>query len=110
VVFPDLAIHCTPDVPTLPATDTAIRTPEMVIELLSDETQERDRAPRGAKFLAYELSGVREYYYAWPDGREAAGFRLESGVLVPMEPDAQGYFRSSLLAARFRILPPSLIG
>lgn len=110
VVFPDLAIHCTPSVPTLPSTDTAARAPELVIELLGAETRERDRAPHGAKFQAYQLSGVREYYYAWPDGREAAGFRLEHGVFVPIEPDAKGFFTSPLLGARLRLVPAALVG
>lgn len=109
VVFPDLALHCTPEVPVLAGTDTAARVPDLVIELLGEETCERDRAPHGAKFLAYQMSGVREYYYAWPDGREAAGFRLENGVFMPIEPDAEGFFVSSLLGVRLRLAPASAL-
>lgn len=108
VVYPDLVIHCSAQVPYLPGTETVARTPDLVIELLSDETANRDRAPRGAKYLAYEMSGVQEYYYAWPDGSEAAGFRLEDGRFRPIALDAEGYFRSSLLGRSLRLVPPGL--
>ena len=83
---------------------------DLVIEILGEETAERDRAPRGAKFLAYQLSGVREYLYAWPDGREAAAFRLEDGVFRPVEPDADGFFPSRVLGASLRLVPAALRG
>lgn len=105
VVYPDLVVHCVEEAPYLPGTETVGRVPELVIELLSPATAGRDRAPTGAKFLAYQQSGVREYYYAWPDGREAAGFRLEGGVFVPIEADAEGFFVSSLLGVRLRVVP-----
>lgn len=108
VVYPDLVIHATADVPYLPGTETVGRVPELVIELSSEETAERDRAPRGAKFRAYEMSGVGEYYTAWPDGREAAGFRLEAGRFTPLPQDADGFFPSPLLGRRLRLVPPAL--
>lgn len=108
VVYPDLVIHCTPEVGYLPGTETVDRVPELVIELLSEETVERDRGPRGAKFRAYEMSGVREYYYAWPDGREASGFRLEEGGFVEVPADGRGFFPSRLLDARLRLVPAAL--
>lgn len=108
VVYPDLVIHCTPEVSYLPGTETVGRVPELVIELLSEETAERDRSPRGAKFRAYEMSGVREYYYAWPDGREASGFRLEEGRFVEVPADGDGFFASRLLDAHLRLVPAEL--
>lgn len=108
-VFPDLVIHCTSEIVLIPRTKTVSRVPDLVIELLSEETVERDRAPHGAKFLAYQMSGVREYYYAWPDGRDSAGFRLENGLFVPIVPDAEGYFASPLLEARLRLVPAGLV-
>ncbi len=108
VVFPDIAVHCAHEVSYLPGTQTVGRVPELVIEILGDETAGRDRAPRGAKFLAYQLAGVREYFYAWPDGREAAGFRLLAGVFVPISADAQGFFTSEVLACRLRLAPAKL--
>jgi Uma2 family endonuclease len=105
VVFPDIAIHCCQEIPTIPGTDTAARVPDVIVELLSEETAERDRAPHGAKFLAYQMSGVREYYYAWPDGRDAAGFRLHNGSFVEIAPDAGGFFRSPQLGLAFRVAP-----
>lgn len=110
VVFPDLAIHCATEILVLPGTDTAARVPDLVIELLSDETAERDRGPHGAKFRAYEMSGVGEYYHAWPDGTEAAGYRLENSTFVQIEPDAEGYFESPLLGAKLRLVPAGLVG
>ncbi len=108
VLFPDLAIHCVPDAEVQLDGETVVRTPELVIEILGEETAERDRAPRGAKFLAYQLSGVAEYFYAWPDGREASGFRLENGVYAPLKPDGQGFFASRVLGAGLRLVPAAL--
>jgi Uma2 family endonuclease len=108
VVFPDLVIHCAPDVEYVPRTETVSRIPELVIELLGKETAARDQAPRGAKYLAYQMSGVAEYYYAWPDGREASGFRREGDLFVPIAPDAEGFFASPLLGARLRLAPAAL--
>lgn len=110
VVFPDLAVHCVTRERLLSGGDTVTRTPDLVIEILGEETAERDRAPRGAKFLAYQLSGVREYLYAWPDGREAAGCRLEGDTYVPIEPDADGFFPSRVLGASLRLVPAALRG
>lgn len=110
VVFPDLAIHCVPAILPLAGTETIGRVPELVIEVLGRETAERDTAPRGAKFRAYELSGVQEYYYTWPDGREASGFQLVDGRYVAIPSDAEGFFTSPLLGARLRLVPAELRG
>ena len=58
MAFPDLALHCVTVEELLAGGDTVTRTPELVIEILGEETAERDRAPRGAKFLAYQLCGA----------------------------------------------------
>lgn len=104
VIFPDVAIHATRKVPLAPGSKTVSRVPDLVIEILSPETHERDVAPHGAKFLAYQLSGVREYYYARPDGTGAAGFRLEGGVFVPLAA-SEGFFSSPLLGSDLRLAP-----
>ena len=108
VVFPDLALHCVRDEEVQLAGETVLRTPELVIEILGEETAERDRAPRGAKFLAYQLCGVQEYFYAWPDGREASGFHLRDGAYAPLEADGEGFFPSRVLGARLRLVPAAL--
>lgn len=108
VLFPDLALHCVPDGEVELDGETVLRTPELVIEVLGEETAERDRAPRGAKFLAYQLSGVAEYFYTWPDGREASGFRLEDGVYAQLAADRQGFFASRVLGAGLRLVPAAL--
>jgi len=108
VVFPDLVVHCAAEVSCVPGTETVARVPDIVVEILGRETAERDRAPRGAKFLAYQMSGVQEYYCAWADGREAAGFHLREGrfAAAPQQPD--GFFSSPLLGASLRLVPAAL--
>jgi Uma2 family endonuclease len=108
VVFPDLVVHCAADVPYVPGTETVARVPELVIEILGRETAARDRAPHGAKFLAYQMSGVREYYFAWPNGRDAAGFQLREGRFATVPRDPEGFFASPLLATTLRLVPPAL--
>ncbi len=54
VVFPNLALHCVTEEELLAGGDTVTRTPELVIEILGEETAERDRAPRGAMRIPAE--------------------------------------------------------
>ncbi|MBI3270605.1 MAG: Uma2 family endonuclease [Planctomycetes bacterium] len=102
IVFPDIAVHAAGSVPYILDTRTIGRIPDLVVEILGENTYERDIAPRGAKFLAYQMSGVREYYYAWPDGRDAAGFALRDGLFVPLPQDLDGFFASPLLGRSLR--------
>ncbi|MBI4568430.1 MAG: Uma2 family endonuclease, partial [Planctomycetes bacterium] len=105
VVFPDIAIHAAREIECRPGTHTAVRVPDLVVEILSDETYERDMAPTGAKYLAYEASGVKEYYYTRPDGRDAAGFGLIDGRYQPLPQRQGGWFASPLLGRDFRLVP-----
>ncbi|MBI3267598.1 MAG: Uma2 family endonuclease [Planctomycetes bacterium] len=107
VVFPDVAIHATSRVACIAGTKTLGRVPDLVVEVLSEETHERDLGPRGAKFLAYQQSRVREYYCCWPDGRKSFGFVLRRGAYVPIRPDAEGFFRSDLLGVYLRLVEPA---
>lgn len=109
VVFPDLALHCTEDVTTVAGTETVARVPDLVIEILGVETEERDRGPLGAKYRAYEASGVKEYYCAWPDGREASAFHLVDGRFVAVDPDERRAFASRILGGRLRLVPAGFI-
>jgi Uma2 family endonuclease len=108
VVFPDIALHCTGTVAYLPGTQTVGRVPELVVEILGEETAGRDRGPRGAKFLAYQWSGVREYFHAWPDGSEAAGYRLQDGAFIALPADEDGFFESAVLGCRVRLSPAAI--
>lgn len=108
VVFPDLAIHCAGEVSFVPGSETVSRVPDLVIELLGRETAQRDRAPHGAKFLTYQICGVQEYYYAWPDGRGAAGFHLHDGRFAPAPRDEEGFYHSPLLGMALRLCPADL--
>lgn len=110
VVFPDIVIHCVPAVPYLPGTETIGRVPDLVVEFLSRKSYERDMSPSGAKFLAYQMSGVREYYHAWPDGRDASGFSLQKGIFVPLPRDADGFIRSPLLGCALRLVEAAVRG
>ncbi len=56
------------------------------------------------------MSGVREYYYAWPDGRDAAGFALRGDLLVPLPRDRAGWFRSPLLGRSLRLVEAGVKG
>lgn len=105
VVFPDLALHCVAEPGLVPGTRTVARVPDLVIEILGDETARRDVGPDGVKFLAYQMSGVREYFYCWPDGQDAAAFWLENGVFVPIRDDADGFFASAILGTGLRLVP-----
>ena len=58
--------------------------------------------------LGWDLSQDARHRLPWPDGREAAGFRLEGGVFVPIEPDADGFIASPLLGARLRLVPAAV--
>lgn len=107
VLFPDLVIH-REEVAYAPGTETVVRVPDLVIEILGRSTSERDLAPQGVKFLAYQMSGVGEYYVTWPDGREAAGYRLVGGRFEPLERDAEGFFASPLLGHRLRLVSPAI--
>jgi Uma2 family endonuclease len=106
VLFPDLALHCTPEIEFAPGSETVTRPPDLVIEILGKETAGRDRGPSGAKFRAYQASGVREYYYTWANGLEASGYRLENGLFVPCERDGQGFYSSQVLGGWLRLAPP----
>ncbi len=108
VVFPDIAVHAISKVDYLPGTETIGRVPDLIVEILGRKTYERDMAPSGAKFLAYQMSGVREYYYTWPDGRDAAGFALREGVYKPLAMDAEGFITSPLLGQSLRLVPPGV--
>ena len=108
VVFPDIAVHAAAKVEYQPGTESIHRVPDLVVEVLSRKTFERDMAPSGAKFLAYQMSGVREYYYTWPDGSAAAGFELVDGLYRPLPADADGFLASPLLGQSLRLVPPAL--
>ncbi|MBI4567478.1 MAG: Uma2 family endonuclease [Planctomycetes bacterium] len=108
VLFPDIAIHAVAEPHLVPGTDTIARVPDLIVEVLSDATADRDMAPDGAKFLAYRLSGVGEYYYARPDGSDAAGWLLQGGAYVAAPRTTDGYFHSPLLGREIRVAPPGV--
>jgi len=72
---------------------------DLVIEVVSPESQYRDRV---VKFGEYERGGVREYWLIDPDRREALFYRSQQGTFDAVEP-ADGLARSV-------VLPPVALG
>lgn len=62
--------------------------PDVVIELLSDTTAERDKNEK--KFVYQDRLRVPEYFYFHPFTSEWAGFVLRDGIYEPIPPDDQG--------------------
>lgn len=62
--------------------------PDVVIELLSDSTADRDKNEK--KLIYQDRLRVPEYFWFDPLNCEWAGFALHDGVYQPLLPDAQG--------------------
>lgn len=70
---------------------------DLVVEVISDESVARDR---GDKFYDYQDAGVREYWIIDPrPGKERADFWVlnQTGRFIPMLPDKNGIYRSTVL-------------
>lgn len=69
---------------------------DLVVEVVSDDSVMRDRVE---KFDEYQEAGVREYWVIDPrPGQQRALFYvLRDGVFVPVNPGADGAFRSTVL-------------
>jgi Uma2 family endonuclease len=61
------------------------KAPDVVIEILSPTTAERDRGEK--KRIYQDNIGVREYFWFDPDTGELAGFVLHDRAFVPIEAD-----------------------
>ena len=72
--------------------------PELVMEMLSDNTSAKDV---GSKRRTYAYLGVREFWLFDPEGFELsvplAGYRLLAGHYLPVAADAAGRLRSEAL-------------
>jgi Uma2 family endonuclease len=64
---------------------------DVAIEIVSPESEVRDRE---AKFLEYQIGGVREYWIIDPDTRHAEFYQLEQGHYVRKTPDAASIYRA----------------
>jgi hypothetical protein len=65
-----------------------LRTPNLVVELLSPTTEDNDRGPK--KLIYERLLRVPNYFLYDPLDFRFEGFRLVDGEYVPMTPDADG--------------------
>jgi Uma2 family endonuclease len=71
------------------------RYPDLIIELLSDETARSDRTAK--KALYQDVFRTPEYYWFSPDTRELAGFHLVDAHYEPIAPDPAGRLASGIL-------------
>ncbi len=72
--------------------------PDVVIELLSESTAGIDK---GEKMRVYQDQlKVTEYFWYDPFTGELAGFQLQGGVYVPIEPDVEGGLVSKRLGLK----------
>jgi Uma2 family endonuclease len=73
------------------------RYPDVIVELLSPTTAEKDK---GENLRLYErVFRTGEYFWYDVETRELAGFRLREGRYVPIEPNEQGWLWSQELGA-----------
>jgi Uma2 family endonuclease len=71
------------------------RTPNVIIEVLSDSTAAIDRGLK--KQLYQDVLKVYDYFWFDPDSLEFAGFSLVNGQYQPLQPNAQGQLWSQQL-------------
>ena len=77
------------------------RYPDLIIELLSDETARSDRI---AKKALYEgVFRTPEYFWFSPQTKELAGFHLVDAHYYPIDPDAAGRLPSVILGLRLGV-------
>lgn len=79
--------------------------PALIIEVLSESTYDNDLDLERGKGYSYARAGVREYMAIDPTGAFMAerirAWRLEDGVYLRWEPDADGRRRSEQIAVAF---------
>lgn len=69
--------------------------PDVVIELLSESTALKDKTEK--KEIYQNRLRVPEYFWFDPFSGELAGFSLQQGRYVPLEPDSEGQLTSQQL-------------
>jgi len=79
------------------------KTPDVVIELLSESTEANDRGPK--KRIYERLWRLPEYYLYAPDDEALEGFRFDPGrsELEGVKPDAEGRITSVVLGCSFGV-------
>jgi len=81
------------------------RTPDVVIELLSESTEREDR---GRKMRIYASLNVGEYYLYDPVGGLLEGYRLTGRAYAPMTPRSDGDLDCTVLGLRLGVVDGSL--
>jgi Uma2 family endonuclease len=81
------------------------RTPDLVIELISESTEAEDRGPK--KEIYAKLLKTTEYYLYDPLNQRLEGYVLDSAKQAyrPMEKDAQGRYWSDVLQLGLGVAP-----
>jgi Uma2 family endonuclease len=77
------------------------RYPDLIIELLSDETARTDRTVK--KALYEGVFRTPEYFWFSPETKELAGFHLVDGRYYPIDADAAGLLPSVILGLRLGV-------
>ena len=96
VVQPDLLFVSKERAHLLSGGDNVRGAPDLVVEILSPATAERDR---GYKRALYAKHGVAEYWLVDPASESVSIHRLRNGELVVVQTFAKGHtLRSPLLA------------
>jgi len=68
---------------------------DLVIEIISPESNKRDRK---VKFAEYQIAGIREYWLIDPDQQTAEFYQLdEEGTYEPAAPDEEGFYHSQII-------------
>ncbi len=70
-------------------------TADLVIEIVSADSVGRDR---GEKYYEYEQAGIPEYWLIDSRTHRAEFYQLQGGYYQPVLPDAEGVYRSRVLA------------
>ncbi len=75
--------------------EEAGRYPDVIVEILSDATAKVDRTTK--KALYQTTFRTPDYFWFDPNSLEFAGFCLNGGIYVPLQPNAQGWLWSEQL-------------
>jgi Uma2 family endonuclease len=78
------------------------RYPDLIVELLSDETAHTDRTAKKALYAT--VFRTPEYFWFSPETGELAGFRLVEGRYEPIAPDSADRLRSAVLGLRLGVV------
>ena len=92
---PDLCFFGVDKAASFTKEQTLFPAPDLVIEVLSKSTEERDR---GIKYKDYEYHGVEEYWLVAPKSGHVEQYLLEDGTYELTLKSSSGYIESRAIA------------